>query len=495
MKKTKKPSNTILSKSRLMRGVQCSKSLWLSIHRPEWERGADTATQMQFDEGNEVGDLARNLEGKGTLISNEYWDFEGAHKSTQEAIFNGAKVIFEASFLNDKFFARADILKKDRNAWHLIEVKKSTQVKEYHIQDSAIQASIIEAAGIKLKSISIRHINNQCEYPNLKDLFTTVDITEEVRSIQKQMQKTIFELKEVLSGDEPKIRIGPHCSDPFDCTFKYKCWNKVPQNSVFDLPTIRSKKKWSLFESGYIKISDLDSDDFDGLTKRAIETTTSGKPFVDSKAIKANLKNWEWPLYFFDFETIGPAIPRYKGTSPYSQIPFQFSCHVWDSLKSTKLNHFEYLHQEATDPRAGVIEAMLKGLGTNGSIVAYNKAFEIGVIKKLAEHDKKNRKQLLDLVDRFVDPLPVLKESVYHADFLGSFSIKYVAPALLGSKLSYEGLEIADGSSAQAWAEQILRGKIKGVDLDKVVENLLKYCRQDTLAMVELVKWLFKEVS
>jgi predicted RecB family nuclease len=483
-------SKKILSKSRLMRGIQCSKSLWLSVHRPEWERGADTATQMQFDEGNEVGDLAREQEGQGTLISKEYWDFEGAHKDTQMAIRNGDKIIFEASFLNEGFFARADILKKIRNEWHLIEVKKSTQVKDYHIQDSAVQAYIIEATGIKLKSISIRHINNQCEYPNLENLFTTVDVTKEVREVQPEIESKIKKLKKTVASDEPQISIGKHCSDPFDCTFKYQCWKDVPKQSIFDLPVIRSNRKWDLFEKGYVKISDLDPSDFTGLTQRAVKATKSEKPYIGKNSIKAHLNQWLWPLYFFDFETIGPAIPRYEKTNPYSQIPFQFSCHIWISEKSKKLDHFEYLHQDTTDPRSGIIEAMLKGLGTSGSIVAYNKAFEIGVIKKLAEFDKKNKSKLLKLIDRFVDPLPIFKESVYHPDFLGSFSIKYVAPALLGSKLSYEGLEIADGSSAQAWAEQILRGKIKGAELKKTIVHLLKYCQQDTLAMVELVKWL-----
>jgi hypothetical protein len=136
---------------------------------------------------------------------------------------------------------------------------------------------------------------------------------------------------------------------------------------------------------------------------------------------------------------------------------------------------------------------MLKGLGKTGSIVAYNKKFEIGVIKSLAEYDSKSAEALLNLVERFVDPLPIFQEFVYHPDFSGSFSIKNVAPALIGDKLNYDNLEIGDGSSAQAWAEQILRGKIKKPQLDRLVENLLIYCRQDTMAMVDLVKWLMEQ--
>ena len=50
--------------------------------------------------------------------------------------------------------------------------------------------------------------------------------------------------------------------------------------------------------------------------------------------------------------------------------------------------------------------------------------------------------------------------------------------------------EVGDGSTAQAWAEQMLKGKLKGTELPKVVGHLLEYCQQDTMAMVELVRWL-----
>jgi hypothetical protein len=119
-------------------------------------------------------------------------------------------------------------------------------------------------------------------------------------------------------------------------------------------------------------------------------------------------------------------------------------------------------------------------------------SFEINVIKNLAEYDKKNRKALLALTDRFADPLPIFRSYVYHPDFLGSFSIKSVAPAIIGEKLNYDNLEVGDGSTAQAWAERISRGRLPVGELGAVVANLREYCRQDTLAMVELVKWLMK---
>lgn len=481
-----------LSKSKLMRGLQCDRSLWLTIHKPELEPQTDKATQKQFDEGNEVGAKAREIEGNGLLIDNEYWDYSGAHKRTQEAIANGTTPIYEAAFLTAEGFSRADILKKTKAGWHLIEVKKSTGVKDYHLQDAAIQTAIIESSGLKLKSISIRHINSEMLFPDIKNLFTTVDVTDDVRSLQKDIKNKIKQLyKVVKSTKEPKVEISSHCDEPFGCAFKDYCWKHVPEKSVFDLPQLTTKKKWELFNNDFQRITDLDPKSYKGVIQRAIEVTKSKKPFVDSEKIGSALKHWKWPLYFFDYETIGPAVPRYDKTKPYAQIPFQFSCHVWSDPKSKDLGHFEYLHVDKSDPRPFIIKAMLKGFGKKGSIVAYNKSFEIGVIKKLAEFDKKNKDELLALCERFVDPLPIVKESVYHPDFLGSFSIKSVAPAIIGKIYSYEGLTIGDGGAAQSAAELVLTNKLKGKEKDQVIEDLLKYCRQDTLAMVEIVKWLF----
>lgn len=482
----------ILSKSRLMEGFQCEKRLWLKLYRPELETPTDTATQLSFDEGNEVGELARDHFGKGQLIDNKYWDYDGATLTTENLIKSGTKTIFEAAFRHKDFFSRADIFTKLKTGWHVIEVKKSVEPKDYQVLDSAIQTWIIQNSGHKVSKISIMHLNRDCVFPKLDNLYATTDITDHVMELLPIVEQTANKLAKVATqNSQPQKDIGPNCDDPFECSFKDHCWAKVPQKSVFNLPGMLTKKKWELYNNGQTKITDLDPKDFKNKTKLAIEVTKSKKPWFDWEEIAEALDTWKWPLYFFDFETINPAIPRYKKTSPYSQIPFQFSCHVWKSPKS-KLEHFEYLHTDGTDPRPPIIEAMLAGLGTKGSIVAYNMSFEIGVITNLAKFDKKNEKKLLALNERFVDPLRIFQSSTYHPEFLGSFSIKNVAPAILGKALSYEGLEVGSGSEAQAAVNLLLRDKVKPQEREPIINSLLKYCQQDTLAMVELVRWLMK---
>jgi hypothetical protein len=484
----------ILSKSTLMRGFQCEKLLWLTFNKHDDSTEISVATQMQFDEGIAVGELARELEGKGVLIDNEYWDFSGAAKKTQEDIKNGEELIYEAAFLKDDLFFRADILKKTKSGWHLIEVKKSTDVKEEYIQDSAVQTLIMESSGIVLKTISLRHVNNKMVFPDFSNFFTTVDVTKEVSTILPIVKKQISNFKKIIKeSKEPKKTIEAHCFAPYECPYKDYCWKNIPDFSIINLPGMRKEKVWGCFDRKIFKISDLDASKFNNTIKRAIEVTQSGNIFIDKKEIKAELDQWNWPLYFFDFETINPAIPKFKGDSPYIQIPFQFSCHVWKDKKTKKLEHFEFLHTENSDPRKKLIEAMLKSLGKQGSIVAYHKSFETTAIKNLAKFDKSNRDALLALVERFVDPLPIFRAHVYHQEFRGSFSIKNVAPALIGEKMNYDNLEIGDGGTAQSMALKVMFGKIALKEKEKIIKDLLIYCKQDTEAMVEIVKWLMKQ--
>lgn len=484
----------VLSKSKLMLGLQCPKRLWLTLNEPSLLTPVDASTQRQFDEGQKVGELAREHFGEGVLIDCDYYDYSSALKRTQEAIEGGIKTIYEGAFSWDSFFARIDILHRDRAGWHLIEVKKSTSAKDYHLDDAGIQTIILQENGFKIKSVSIMHLNTDCRYPDLTDLFKQTDITNEVFSMKESLLKKLKKLSNVPAKKIcPTIPIGPHCSVPFECDFREHCWKHIPEQSVFDLPGLGSVKKWQYIEDGKVSINDLDPKSFKNKTKQAIECVQQDSIFVDSKIIREELQGWIWPLNFFDFETIMPAIPRYQGVKPYGGIPFQYSCHIWKNKNSKKLIHQEFLHTKTSDPRGPIIKSLLACLEEGGSIVAYNMSFEKGVIKSLAEFAPNHRKALLSLIDRFVDPLPLIRKAVYHPEFKGSFSIKAVGPALLGSKFSYADMEIGDGGEALSWGDLLLKGELKGTEKDRVVKLLLEYCKQDTLIMVELVKWLYKE--
>ena len=116
-----------LSKSRYTKGVTCEKYMWLSCYKPELAE--DMGNQTVFENGNKVGDLARNLFGDYKLV--EYTtDYEKMIDDTKEYIDNKEKVICEASFSYDGNFISVDVLKVLDNGVEVYEVKSSAEVKD-----------------------------------------------------------------------------------------------------------------------------------------------------------------------------------------------------------------------------------------------------------------------------------------------------------------------------------------------------------------------------
>ena len=52
--------------------------------------------------------------------------------------------------------------------------------------------------------------------------------------------------------------------------------------------------------------------------------------------------------------------------------------------------------------------------------------------------------------------MKVIMDTVYYPAFLGSFSIKKVAPVLLGDQASYHHLEVGDGIEAMLSYQEML---------------------------------------
>jgi hypothetical protein len=483
----------LLSKTKLMRGYQCLKSIYLTVHNKELEPPVSPELQAKFDQGNEVGIEARKHFPGGTLVDNKPWDFFGSLKRTRELLAAHTEVIYEAAFEHQGCYARADIIQysKETQRWKIFEVKSSTKVKPEHLEDVGLQAWIMANSGLPIEQINILYINNACKFPKLENLFIIKDVTEQLRALYPEISKKVsIVFKAIRSEQAPEIDIGPHCTSPNPCGFIEHCWKQkqIPDLSVFDLPKIGAKK-WELYSKGILR---LDNPKLSGLPEnqqRMVDCYKSGKRFLDKNGIKQACSSWKFPLIFLDFETINPAIPRYDGTSPYQQVPFQFSAHIWPSPES-ELIHKEYLHTDKSDPRPALIPKLIEACGKVGSIVSYYAQFESGRISEMAEFSSAHKNDLEALLERIVDPLPIVRDFIYDNAFHGSFSLKVVAPSLLGEEASYEGMLIGEGMAAQKAFEEIIDPKTSAGRKAELVKASLEYCGKDTLVMVELVKWL-----
>jgi len=484
----------LLSKTKLMRGYRCQKCIYLTVHYPELEAPITPETQALFDQGNAVGAKAREYYPGGVLIDNKPWDFGGALARTRELLENSTSLIYEAAFEYLGCYARADIIQysPETKRWSIYEVKSSTKVKAEHYDDVGLQVWIMAKSGLPIEKIHILHLNPECRYPDLSNLFKTVDVTNEIRARYQSVRPKVNEIFSCVQKPEvPDIDIGPYCLEPTECGFTQHCWKKkkIPELSIFNLPQIKNRK-WELYYQSIIELDDPDLIDLTESQERVIHCYKSGERYLNQKGIHAALSTWQFPLVFLDFETINPAIPRYEGCRPFEHTPFQFSAHYWPN-RDSKISHQEHLHESADDPRSQLIPALLKACGEQGSIVAYFARFEIERIQALAEYSPQHREALLKLIDRFVDPLEVIRANIYDNAFGGSFSLKKVAPALLGASHSYQGMMVANGNDAQRAFEELINPATPANRRTQLKEAMIAYCKKDTEVMVELVKWLY----
>ncbi len=487
-----------LTKSHFVLGQRCHKALHFNIFSPELANQSSNLELKLKHEGTEVGKYARSFYPEGILIDSK--DIEDALKETQKNIIEGALTLFEATFRFDEVVIRADILTRQsiNDSWRLYEVKATTYKsndearKEGFRQDIAIQVWVLQQSGIILEGAYLMHLNSECIYPNLDYLFISRDYWSEITPLLAEIPSEIEKLKKVLQNQAlPNVSLGPHCEQSEGCSFKDTCWNHIPKPSVFDIPNCR--QRWKYFEDRRIAPHQLSELDFQSSTHhRVLKCYKDDEPFFDKQMAHEMLQQWNYPLSYFDIEAIAYPIPRYPISRPYQNLPFQFSCHIQRN-ENSELEHYEFLHDENNDPRLAFIQKMLEILPQNGSIVVYHQTYEVSRFKELARDFPDYAQVINDLIPRVVDLKKVIMDTVYYPGFLGSFSIKKVAPVLLGDQASYHHLEVGDGIEAMLAYQEMLNLDPQGHKKEEIFKNLLTYCKQDTLLMVHLYRWFYQD--
>jgi hypothetical protein len=477
-----------LSKSLYTRGLQCHKSLYLHKYRPELRGDPTPELEALWASGHEVGDFAHMLFPGGAVVPYDGLTRERQIEKTREEIARGTKAVYEATFCHDDVLVKADILVREGGRWNLYEVKSATSVKEHYWDDVAIQHYVISGSGIPLHRAFLVHVNNSYVRNGdvvPEELFVLQDITGMVREKQASIPETLDEMRTMLRGNMPEIDIGPHCEEPYPCDFMPHCWRHVPEHSVFSLRG-RGSDRWDLYHRGILDLADVPLDALNPMQRMQVEYFLGRKSHADPGKIGDFLKKVRYPACFLDFETFGSAIPRFDGTRPYQQIPFQYSMHRIDS-EGSEAKHFEYLAAPEEDPRRELAEKLLGEIPEGACVVAYNMAFEKRVLKELGEAFPELRKRLDAAAEGMIDLMePFRRREIYHWKMNGSYSLKSVLPALVPD-ISYDGMAIRDG--AMASTAYFAMGEIRDpAGLARLRSALLEYCRQDTLSLVRLLE-------
>ncbi len=479
-----------LSKSKYCNAVQCPKMLWLHKNKPE-EFDNSVLNQSVLENGNQVGDLAMGLFGDFTEVP--FGDLSEMLNETRKLIDKGVPVITEASFSLDGLFCSVDILKnKGNNHIEIYEVKSSTDLKDIYIHDAAYQQYVLTGLGYKVDNVSVVHINPCYERHgeiNLNELFVIRDVKSQTDAFQSGIRDFLPELEMIMSSSyEPDMEVGCHCNRPYKCGYFDFCTGRLLHPNIFDINRMKFDTKVRLFNEGKCYFDELiKCKEIKGNQRLQVESHLTGKSEINKKEIGGILSSFSFPLYFLDFETFQEAIPPFDFTTPYEQIPFQYSLH-WLESADGELKHTEFLAEAGTDPRRVLAEKLCADIPIDVCTTAYNMSFEKNVIKKLAEIYPDLSYHLMNIHDNIQDlMIPFSKKHYYLPEMQGSYSIKYVLPALYPNdpSLDYHNLEgIQKGDQASNAFKNM-----KTMSPEEVAEtrkNLLAYCKLDTFAMVKV---------
>src|SRR5688572_165651 len=172
-----------LSKTKLLSLAQCRRKLWLETYQPELIPEPSAEKTALLATGNVVGEIARQLYGRGGghVVSFER-GLRAAIDATRALVERGgSEPIFEATFDHDGVAVRIDVLDRSEPQAKIVEVKSSARVKDHHIDDCAIQAWALAQNGLRVRQIAVATLNPDFVYAGdgrYEGLLVETDVTE-----------------------------------------------------------------------------------------------------------------------------------------------------------------------------------------------------------------------------------------------------------------------------------------------------------------------------
>jgi len=287
-----------------------------------------------FQRGHRVGELAQELFPGGINMSPGHpAAFKKALINTQEKIKEGFPVIYEAAFQYDQVLIFLDVLVHTATGWHAYEVKSSGGISDTYLMDAALQYHVIKGSGLDISGISLVHINKEYileDEIDPKGLFKIINVTDEALSRQEYVVEQIIREKGALDlQHSPKIDVGAHCREPYDCDFIGHCWKNIPK------PPKRNPSQQINIEN-----------------------------FKDRKI---DLKE---STVFLKLLPMLPAIPMYRGTHPYQDIIYGYGLANMEGKASNT-----QIHGHESNPEEKLIHALRSDMMGVSNVICFGQSY------------------------------------------------------------------------------------------------------------------------
>ena len=250
--------------------------------------------------------------------------------------------------------------------------------------------------------------------------------------------------------------------------------------------------------------------------ERYIECKSTDKNLIFPDEIWEILSSFNYPICFYDYESINVPIPLMDKTNPYQQVVVQYSLHKlypdgtikhygavmgWQGahrVEQIEIPHnpnlvaFEsekIVYGHYKDLLVEFLKDIWDDINTSTFIV-WHKPFENTRNKEIGELFPDLLDDFLCINERTYDLKEIFSTGLYFdLHFKGSSSIKKVLPVL--TDISYDGLDVGNWAIAMKELVKLVDNQSEdSIIKRKLAEDLLIYCGQDSLAMLEIFKQL-----
>lgn len=435
-------------------------------------------------------------------------------QETRAAIDRGDTVIYQPVFQVGGLYTRPDLLvRNDDGSYDCIEIKSKTSVRNKTVEaslydellyDLSFQSYVLSQSlwGLYAGRIHLAYIRKDFVKDgiiNPDEFFIQEDCSAELLDISV-IERMVLNLQDVLVLDEVS----------FDAKYPYNGENPLlyfgrvmEKDSIFSIKGWYSIKPFIIdrYADGKWYVGDLTAADIAALAAHNetgqrialyIVRMQSWQPVVDTDCIADALSLLEYPLCFYDYETVSTPMPLFDGYRPWQQVVVQYSMHI--VYKDGHIEHKQSIITPGARDNKQVVDDFISDVGDGyGTYIVWNKSFENGRNVDLASLYPSYNTVFSSVNEQTFDLMDIFKRDMYfHPDFVGSASIKKVLPVL--TDISYDSLAIGDGGKATALLQQLVVWDFDG-DVDGLIKDLCDYCTQDTWAMVEIWRVLVESIK
>lgn len=472
-----------INKTVFIKSAQCPVFAW-HLYRNLIKRDSSLNDDFLVLESKNVHNMAKLMFPDGVHVSGGLADSLALTKHL--TCDKNIKTIFGAVFEYDDFIAKADILTRTADGWQIIEVKSGNKWKKKYIQDIAY-TSLIISKNVKCVSkanMMLLSKDFRIGMP-INDMFRTVDCSFDVFVKAEVFDSMLKDVKQMLLKDEPpEQKLVMACKN---CDLFKDCTGKNIDYHIFDLPRLSAIVFDKLCQNNIFEIKDIPEDiELTDIQKTVKDCVVNDKVYVN-RNLKSELEKIVWPAYYLDFESVMTIYPLYNNLAPHTQVLTQYSVHKCEKPGDIT-DHFEYIADHTKDCSRIIAEKLVEILGDQGSVITYS-SFERQIISKLINICPDLKQQLEAVCDRIVDMEAILRLNYYDKNFHGKTSIKKVLPVMVPD-MNYDELKIAEGGTALSAFAYMAMGLCDKNKIEEIKKNLLEYCKQDTLALVKMHKFL-----